>query len=46
MVTKASYVFVPVQDFDVEWTDQKLYKKYGLTKDEIEQIEATIKPMD
>ena len=46
MVTKASYVFVPVQDFDVEWTDQKLYEKYGLTEDEIEQIEATIRPMD
>ena len=46
MVTKASYIFVPMQDFDVEWTDQKLYEKYGLTEDEIEQIEATIKPMD
>lgn len=38
--------FVPIQDFKEEWTDEKLYKKYGLTKDEIAFIESMIRPMD
>ena len=46
MVTKASYIFVPVQDFTQEWTDKKLYSKYNLTDEEIDLIEATIKPMN
>ena len=28
------------------WTDEKLYKKYGLTEDEISFIESMIRPMD
>ncbi len=40
------YQFVPVQDFTQEWTDAKLYKKYGLTKEEINFIESMIKPME
>ena len=39
------YRFVPIQDFTQEWTDEKLYKKYGLTDSEIEYIENSIKPM-
>lgn len=46
MVTKASYIFVPIQDFTKPWTDSELYAKYNLTDDEIEFIEATIKPME
>lgn len=38
--------FIPVQDFSKSWTDQMLYDKYGLTQEEIDYIEATIKPMD
>ncbi|MFH1421472.1 MAG: Eco57I restriction-modification methylase domain-containing protein, partial [Planctomycetota bacterium] len=30
---KAVYTFVPIQDFNETWTDEKLYKKYRLTKD-------------
>ena len=44
--TKIVYSFVPIQDFNEEWTDEKLYKKYGLTQDEIDFIESIIKPMD
>ena len=29
------YSFAPVQNFNETWTDEKLYKKYGLTKKEI-----------
>ena len=44
--TKRVYQFVPLQDFSEEWTDEKLYKKYGLTKDEIAFIESMIRSMD
>lgn len=33
------YKFVPIQDFSMEWTNEKLYKKYNLTKEEITYIE-------
>mgnify|MGYP002623156023 CR=1 FL=1 len=45
MVTKASYVFVPIVDFTKNWTDKMLYEKYSLTQDEVKFIEMTIKPM-
>ena len=44
-VTSKTYGFVPVQDFKEVWTDDKLYKKYGLTKDEIAFIDSMIRPM-
>lgn len=40
------YSFVPIQDFTKEWTDEKLYKKYGLTQDEIAFIESMVRPME
>ena len=40
------YLWVPVQEWDRAWTDKVLYKKYGLTKEEIEYIESVIRPMD
>lgn len=40
------YQFVPMQDFNEEWTDEKLYKKYGLTDEEIAFIESMIRPME
>lgn len=42
----AVYQFVPLQDFSHPWTDEMLYKKYGLTKDEIAFIESMIRPME
>ncbi len=45
-ITKDSYAFVPVLDFDEAWTDEKLYAKYGLTEDEIAFIESKIRPME
>jgi site-specific DNA-methyltransferase (adenine-specific) len=45
-ITKDAYSFVPVLDMDANWTDEKLYKKYGLTKDEIAFIESKIRPME
>lgn len=44
--TKSVYMFIPMQDFSQEWTDEKLYKKYNLVKEEIDFIESMIRPMD
>lgn len=41
----STFAFVPVLDMSKEWTDEKLYKRYGLTQKEIDHIEATIKEM-
>lgn len=40
------YQFVPLQDFSHPWTDEMLYKKYGLTPEEIAFIESMIRPME
>jgi site-specific DNA-methyltransferase (adenine-specific) len=43
---KKAYELVPLQDFSESWTDEKLYKKYKLTKEEIGFIESMIRPMN
>ncbi|MEK7263242.1 MAG: Eco57I restriction-modification methylase domain-containing protein [Bacteroidota bacterium] len=45
-VTQKTYSFVPVQDFNEQWTDEKLYKKYGITNEEIKFIDSLIRPME
>ena len=54
-VTKDKWNNVPLQDFtdnsDIDWSksiseiDQQLYKKYGLTQEEIDFIEKNVVPM-
>lgn len=44
--TSKVYTIVPVQDFSEPWTDEKLYKKYGLTTEEITFIESMVRPME
>ena len=54
-VTPGKWDYVPLQDFtpasDIDWTqpipaiDQQLYRKYGLTDDEIAFIESHVKEM-
>jgi site-specific DNA-methyltransferase (adenine-specific) len=39
------YSWVPMQTWDRIWTDEMLYQKYGLTQEEIDHIEAVIRPM-
>lgn len=39
------YMFVPQQTWDRKWTDEMLYKKYGINKGEVEFIESSIRPM-
>ncbi len=43
---KRVYSFVPMQDFSAQWTDEKLYKKYELTKNEIDFIEEMVRPVE
>ena len=43
---KGVYEFVPLQDFSKPWTDEELYKKYGLTDEEVAFIESMIRPME
>lgn len=45
-ITKNTFIFVPIQDFSVPWTDKELYHKYNLTDDEIAFIESMIRPME
>lgn len=44
--TRDVYAFVPDPPLDQEWTDAKLYKRYGLTKDEIAFIESQVAEHD
>jgi hypothetical protein len=44
--TKKVYKFVPTQAWNRQWTDQDLYKKYSLSKSEIDFIEKIVRPMD
>jgi site-specific DNA-methyltransferase (adenine-specific) len=42
---KDVYAFVPDIPADRDWTDEALYKRYGLTRTEIAFIEATVQRM-
>jgi len=43
---KGVYDLVPIQNFDEEWTDEKLYAKYKITSEEIDFIESMIRPLE
>lgn len=44
--TSQVYSFVPMQDFSETWSDEKLYKKYGISEDEVAFIDSMIRPME
>lgn len=45
-VNKDVFSLLPLVDFSQPWTDEMLYKKYNLDKDEIAFIESMIPPME
>ena len=45
-ITRSTFAFVPLQDFSHPWTDEMLYKKYGLDENEVAFIESMIRPME
>ena len=44
--THSTYVWVPIQTWDQVWTDNDLYAKYGITKQERAYIESQVRAMD
>ena len=44
-IAKNNFTFVPIQDWQEPWDDKKLYRKYGLSEDEISVIEKTMRTM-
>ena len=45
-ISKATFAFVPAQDFTKRWTDKELFEKYQLTDEEIAFITSMIKEMN
>ncbi len=45
-VFRSMYRWVPLQVWDLTWTDAELYAKYGITADEQSYIESMIRPME
>ena len=44
-LSKASFAFVPCQDFTRKWTDKQLFEKYDLSGEEVNYIQGMIKEM-
>jgi len=44
-LSKASFAFVPCQDFTRKWTDRQLFEKYDLSSEEVNYIQGMIKEM-
>lgn len=45
-ISRGVFAFVPIVDFTVEWSDENLYTKYGITEEEIAFIDTMIRPMN
>jgi site-specific DNA-methyltransferase (adenine-specific) len=43
---RATYSWLPQQEWSHEWTDQELFDKYGITGEEVSFIESMIRPME
>jgi site-specific DNA-methyltransferase (adenine-specific) len=43
---RSTYTWVPQQSWNRTWTDELLYTKYSITKDEVAFIESMIRPME
>jgi site-specific DNA-methyltransferase (adenine-specific) len=46
LAQRSVYTWVPQQTWDRTWTDKALYMKYDLSQDQVDYIEAVIKPMN
>lgn len=42
----SNFLFVPQQNWEIEWTDSMLYEKYKLTPEDISYIESIISKME
>lgn len=41
----STYAWVPMQSLDTTWTDEGLFRKYGITKEEVAFIQSMVRPM-
>jgi len=44
--THSAYTWVPIQNWNRTWTDEALYEKYGITKQERAYIESQVRGMN
>jgi len=42
-ITKTKFSFVPILDMNIQWTDDLLYKRYGIEDSEIKFIDSIVK---
>ena len=45
-IAKNNFSFVPLVDFTMQWTDEKLYGMFGLNDKEVGIIESTMRDMN
>lgn len=45
-ITKDTFAYIPILDMTARWTDDKLYRRYKLAKEEIAFIESKIRSME
>jgi site-specific DNA-methyltransferase (adenine-specific) len=45
-ITQKNYKFVPLKNFNENWTDEKLFSIYKINNEEIEFMKTLIKPME
>lgn len=45
-LSKNNFIFVPAMDFNIRWTDRKLYEYFNLTEEEVTLIETTMRPIE
>lgn len=45
-ISKSCFAFVPDLPMDGDWTDERLYRRYGINQDEIKFIESMVKEME
>jgi site-specific DNA-methyltransferase (adenine-specific) len=43
--TRHVYTFVPTQDWTKSWSDDQLFNKYGITKEEQAFLDKVVRPM-
>jgi site-specific DNA-methyltransferase (adenine-specific) len=44
-VTQSRFKFVPLLDMSKSWTDEKLYKTFNLSSEEIDFIDSIVREM-
>ena len=46
LAQRSVYTWVPIQTWDRIWTDEAIYRKYGITRKEQAYIDSQVRPMN